>query len=52
MSQVDAAGNWVNETKEVEEVEKTCINKTIVRGTMQVTTSQHCHTSHTRLYFF
>merc|ERR1719412_3015812 len=31
MSQVDAAGNWVNETKEVEEVEKTCINKTIVR---------------------
>ena len=35
-----------------ENFEKTCINKTIVRGTMQVTTSQHCHTSHTRLYFF
>ena len=40
MSQVDAAGNWVNATTDVKEVKKTCKNKTITPGTMQVTTSQ------------
>ena len=35
MSQVDAAGNWVNATTDVKEVKKTCKNKTITPGTVQ-----------------
>ena len=35
MSEVDAAGNWVNATTDVKENEKTCTNTTITPG-MQV----------------
>ena len=54
MSQVDAAGNWVNATTEVKEVEKTCINNAIIitPGTMQVTTSRAASVTHAEFQHF